>query len=235
MKTNQKMRRGFTLVELLVVIVIIVALAGFSYPQLLKIRKKGDLAEATHNAKQMGLGFTQFDADIGGYPDDDSVDAVEALLGEPSTASLTGTNSNAYFRQLVIAGVVDSEDNFFSKTSYIKTKPDNVKTGAELLKAGEVGFGYIMKTQGSAVPVRAGIPLCAAPLKEAASDGAMETDAYDGKAIVLMSDSSVKQFNIRKSDSKAVMPSKKHLLEGGSEDSVWGTAINPVMLPPQPR
>jgi prepilin-type N-terminal cleavage/methylation domain-containing protein len=235
MKTNQKMRGGFTLVELLVVIVIIAALAGLTAPQVIKMKKKGDLAEATNNARQMGLGFTQFDSDIGGYPDNSSVEAVEALIGEPSQATLQGNNSNAYFRQLVVAGIVDSEEPFFCRTSYIKSKPDNLMKNTELLKPGEVGFGYIMKAQGVSIPVGAGKPVCAAPLKEGSSDGAMETEPYDGKAIVLFADSSVKQLNIRKSDSKAVMASKKHILEGGSEDSIWGPEINPVMVPPQAK
>jgi prepilin-type N-terminal cleavage/methylation domain-containing protein len=235
MKTNQKMRRGFTLVELLVVIVIIAALAGLTAPQVIKMKKKGDLAEATNNARQMGLGFTQFDADIGGYPDDDSVEAVEALIGESSSVPLSGNNSNSYFRQLVIAGIVDSEQPFFSRTSYIKSKPDDLMKGTELLKPGEVGFGYIMKSQGVSIPVSAGKPVAASPLREGSSDGAMETEPYDGKAIVLFSDSSVKQLNIRKSDSKAVMLSKKHILEGGSDDTVWGTEITPVMVPPQAK
>ena len=71
------MRGGFTLVELLVVIVIIAALAGLTAPQVMKMAKKADLTEATSNAKQLGLAFAQFDADIGGYPDDSTVEAVE--------------------------------------------------------------------------------------------------------------------------------------------------------------
>lgn len=236
MKTNLKMRGGFTLVELLVVIVIIAALAGLTAPQVIKMKKKGDLAEATSNARQMGLGFTQFDADIGGYPDNDSEEAVKALTGDTNTTQqLSGSNSNDYFRQLVVAGIVDSEQPFFSRTTYIKSKPDDLMKANELLKAGEVGFGYIMKSQGVAIPVSAGKPVCATPLKEGSTDGSMENDPYDGKAIVLFSDSSVKQLNIRKSDSKAVMQSKKHILEGGSDDSVWGTEITPVIVPPQAK
>jgi prepilin-type N-terminal cleavage/methylation domain-containing protein len=235
MKTKHKMHRGFTLVELLVVIVIIAALAGLTAPQVIKMKKKGDLAEATSNARQLGLGLTQFDADVGGYPDDDSVEAVEALTGESSSVKLNGTNSNDYFRQLVVSGVVDSEQPFFARTTYIKSKPDDLMKGNELLKAGEVGFGYIMKSQGKAIPVGAGKPVAAAPLKENSSGGEMETDPYDGKAIVLFADSSVKQLNIRTKDSKAMLQSKKHILEGGSEDSVWGTDVTPVMVSPQTK
>lgn len=235
MKTNHKTRGGFTLVELLVVIVIIAALAALTAPQVIKMKKKGDLADSTNNARQLGLGLAQFDADVGGYPDEDSVEAVEALTGEDSTVQLDGNDSNAYFRQLIVAGVVDSEQPFFARTTYTKSKPDDLMKGDEMLKGGEVGFGYIMKSQGKSISIGAGKPVAAAPLKEGNSDGAMETDPYDGKAIVLFSDSSVKALNIRKSDSKAMLPSKKHILEGGSEDSIWGAEINPVMVAPEAK
>jgi prepilin-type N-terminal cleavage/methylation domain-containing protein len=47
MKTNvQTTRRGFTLVELLVVIVIIASLAGLTAPMVIRQRKKADQTEA---------------------------------------------------------------------------------------------------------------------------------------------------------------------------------------------
>lgn len=229
------MRAGFTLVELLVVIVIIAALAGLTAPQVIKMKKKGDLAEATNNAKQLGLAFAQFDSDIGGFPDDSTVESVEAMTGETATRTLKGNNSNAYFRQLIEAGVVESEQPFFCRTSYIKSKPDDLMKGEEALKDGEVGFGYIMQSQGKAISIGSGRPLCAAPLKENSSDGSMESEPYDNKAIVLFTDNSVRQLNIRKNDSKAMLPSKKHMLEGGSDDSIWGVDINPIIMTPQPK
>ncbi len=119
MKMNHKTRSGFTLVELLVVIVIIAALAGLTAPQVIRMKKKGDLAEATNNARQIGLALAQFDADVGGYPDDTTVAAVNNLAGD-TTGTLSGGDSNAYFRQLIKAGVTDSEQPFFAKTSYSK-------------------------------------------------------------------------------------------------------------------
>jgi prepilin-type N-terminal cleavage/methylation domain-containing protein len=234
MKTNHILRRGFTLVELLVVIVIIAALAALTAPQVIKMKKKGDLADSANNARQLGLGLAQFDADIGGYPDDSTVEAVEALTGEDSSVTLQGSSSNDYFRQLIVAGVVESESPFYAKSSYIKSKPDDLMTGDDMLKGGEVGFGYIMKEQGKSVSAGAGKPVAAAPLKEGATDGSMETEPYDSKAIVLFTDSSVKALNVRKSDSKAMLPSKKHIIEGG-ENSIWGAGVTPLIVAPKSK
>ena len=61
MKTNHKTRRGFTLVELLVVIVIIAALAGLTAPMVIRQRKKADQTEAVSNARQIGLALFEFE------------------------------------------------------------------------------------------------------------------------------------------------------------------------------
>lgn len=67
MKTNVKTRRGFTLVELLVVIVIIASLAGLTAPMVIRQRKKADQTEATNNARQIGLALLEFENDYGSY------------------------------------------------------------------------------------------------------------------------------------------------------------------------
>jgi prepilin-type N-terminal cleavage/methylation domain-containing protein len=233
MKTNLKIRRGFTLVELLVVIVIIAALAGLTAPQVIKMKKKGDLAEATNNAKQLGLAFMQFDTDIGGYPDDDTIQTLEDITGEQPTRTLTGNSSNAYFRQFIEAGIVESEQPFFAKTSYTKSKPDDLTKGVEALKGGECGFGYVMKSQGEAITAGSSRPICVTPLKEGSTTGEMETDPYDNKSIVLFTDNSVRQLNIRKSDSKAILSGGNDILKGGSDETIWGSGTTPIMVAPE--
>ena len=235
MKTNYKTRRGFTLVELLVVIVIIAALAGLTAPQVIKMKKRGDLVEAMNNAKSMGLAFMQFDSEIGGYPDDTTVQTIKDITGEDSTRTLKGNNSNAYFRQFIEAGVVGSEQPFFCRTTYIKSKPNDVVKGAEALEAGEVGFAYIMAKSGVAISSGSGRPICATAVKAGSTTGAMEADPYDNKSIVLFTDSSVRQLNVRKSDSKAVLPGGNDILKGGSDDTIWGVDITPILLPPESK
>ena len=53
--TKNKLAKGFTLVELLVVIAIIAALAALSTPVVLKQQKKAASTTAINNAKQIYL------------------------------------------------------------------------------------------------------------------------------------------------------------------------------------
>ena len=123
MKTNpRKTRRGFTLVELLVVIVIIAALAGLTAPMVIRQRKKADQTEAVNNARQIGLALFEFETEYGAFPDKDTATAVTAATGETAP---DGTNSNDKFRQLIAAGIAQSEAMFFAKSAYTK-KPDGV-------------------------------------------------------------------------------------------------------------
>jgi prepilin-type N-terminal cleavage/methylation domain-containing protein len=220
MKMNQRMRGGFTLVELLVVIVIIAALAGLTAPMVIRQRKKADQTEAVSNARQVGLALFEFETEYGNFPDDDTADAVFKATEIPA---IVGTTANDKFRQLIAAGIAQSEGMFYAKTAFTK-KPDGVidPIGTEAVKKGEVGFGILVKQDGKGMsaagnPSR---PIIAAPLKEA-MDGTFDSDFYDGKAVVLKLDNSVSSFNIVKSTGK-VLISGKGILDTGT-GTVWGS------------
>lgn len=60
---------GFTLVEILIVLVIIMILAGLLFPAFQGARESGKRAACQSNLKQLGLGFLQYVQDAGGrYP-----------------------------------------------------------------------------------------------------------------------------------------------------------------------
>jgi prepilin-type N-terminal cleavage/methylation domain-containing protein len=236
MKTKLNIGRGFTLVELLVVIVIIAALAGLTAPMVIRQRKKADQTEAVNNAKQIGLAMFEFSDAYGSFPDNTTADQVTENTG--TTLTFAGGNSNDFFRQLIAAEISQSESMFYAKTNYSK-KPDNVyNTSTSALAAGEVGFGYIMNGEAafttSGNPSR---PIVAAPLAGTttpATDGTFDVDMYDSKAVVLRIDNSVQSLNVTKTSKKAQMGGGKTLLDNGA-DTVWGDGVTPTMVAPTPK
>ena len=232
MKMHKRMHGGFTLVELLVVIVIIAALAGLAAPQIMKQRKKADSAEAVSNAKQIGLALFEFETGYGSFPDRSTAQTVQDNTG--TSLSLAGSSANDYFRQLIAAEIASSEEIFYAKAAYSK-KPDSVMTSSKALDAGEVGFGYIMNQQSalssSGNPSR---PVVAAPLAFPFQSARFDSDFYDNKAVVLRIDNSVQQPPIMKTTKLAMLGGGKNLLQTG-DDTIWGTDMQPTMVHPQAK
>ncbi|MEP4077916.1 prepilin-type N-terminal cleavage/methylation domain-containing protein [Haloferula sp.] len=231
MKIGNRKLRGFTLVELLVVIVIIAALAGLSAPMILRQRKAADRTEAISNAKQIGLALLEFDQEFGSFPDDNTQATVEDATG--TELQLGGGKSNDYFRQLIAFGI-QSEDIFYCKAAYTK-KPDKVMSTGNALEAGEVGFGYIMldATTGQNTSGNPGRPVLAAPLLDAQEDWSFDGDPFGDKAVLLRLDNSVDAPLIRQRDNKVSVGDGKTLQDNG-QDSVWGTE-SPVIKAPEKR
>jgi prepilin-type N-terminal cleavage/methylation domain-containing protein len=231
MKTNNRTRRGFTLVELLVVIVIIAALAGLTAPMVIRQRKKADQTEAVNNARQIGLALFEFETEYGTFPDDLTAVAVKDAT---DTTQVSGTTANDRFRQLIRAGIAQSEAMFYAKTGFTK-KPDGIlDTDEKALAAGEVGYGIIMAngTTGMSAAGNPSRPIIAAPFK-VAMDGTFDSDFYDGKAVILKLDNSVTSLPIVKTTGN-VKINGKSMLETGPE-TVWGvsTGVTPQWAYPE--
>lgn len=230
------MRRGFTLVELLVVIVIIAALAGLTAPMVIRQRKKADQTQAVSNARQIGIAMFEFETEYGSFP--------EAALGEQirvntGTSLSVGTiaNANDAFKQLIASNIAPSEEMFFCKTAYSTVKPDNVyTTDANTLSAGNVGFGYMMKPSGVAFTAagNSGRVLVAAPLayNTAFDSNRFDKDMYDSKAVVLKMDNSVQSLNVNNLG-EAILGGANKLYDAGPT-SVWGEDT-PTMMNPLPK
>ena len=232
MKTNSKYRRikGFTLVELLVVVAIIVALAAVAGPNILRMKKKGDLAATTRSATNLGTAMMEFQMEYSSFPSDATAEAVISEKGDAKfkVNQLKGANANDYFRQLLANGY-KSEEPFYAKAPYTK-KPDNQRDGADGLAAGEVGYGYIMNGSDAISAEDPNLPMAVTPLFNASTKGEFDSSIYDGKAIMLCVDGSVKPLSIR--DDKKANLGKKSLLETGDK-SYWGADIKPVIKPPK--
>jgi prepilin-type N-terminal cleavage/methylation domain-containing protein len=232
MKTNvQTTRRGFTLVELLVVIVIIASLAGLTAPMVIRQRKKADQTEAINNAKQIGLAMFEFESEYASFPDTTTVTTVTDNTS--TTVPMDASTANGAFRQLFGAGYTQSEQMFYAKTPSTK-KPDGNITGTNCLAPGEVGFGYIVRgavgltTGGN--PAR---PYAVTPLLGTSGED-FDAGPFDGKAVVLRVDNSVSSLQISPSKKVNLSPGQQLLATGAS--SVWGEGTGaPTILFPQPK
>ena len=231
MKTNIRQHGGFTLVELLVVIVIIAALAGLSAPVILKQRKKADQTEASHNVRQIHIALLDFDNDYGSFPDNNTAEDVKDATG--TSLSFGGSFATDYFRQL-IATSAKAESTFWCKTSYSPRKPDNDISPGKALDAGEVGFGYIMasQTDGQSSSSNSSRPVCVSPLYKAQPNWEFDPEPYGDKAVVLRIDGSAKAETIRTDNRYVAVPGG--FLQSQGEKSVWED-VNPVLRAPQPR
>jgi len=227
------MRRGFTLVELLVVISIIATLAGVGIPVIMSKVKDGYRAEAIANIKEIGLAMFTFEQDYGSYPCNST--GIEVKTNNPETGLVFGSaSSNDFFRQLIAAGCIDTEKSFFAKTPYTR-KPDNVMTQSKCLGPGECGFAYIMAT--STEPLsssgNSGRPLLAAAVYNGLTNGTFDPDVYAKKAVIFRVDNSATAEPVRPSDKKVLIGGGKTLMQGGDRDTVWGTDINPIIKAPE--
>ena len=190
--TKTKLAKGFTLVELLVVIAIIAALAALSTPVVLKQQKKAASTEAVNNAKQMFILLFEFDQDNGGYPGSSFKNSTGAV----------SASSNGAFKEFFLASQIDSEDIFYAKTGW-STKPDGdigvAGTYTTAMEADECGFNYALKAAdesfGTTSP--SGVPLISTPaLVKAFTGNEFNINAFGGRAVVLFNDGACKSLPI---------------------------------------
>ncbi len=227
MKTNVQKRRGFTLVELLVVIVIIASLAGLTAPMVIRQRKKADATEATNNARQIGLALFEFETEYGSYPENDP-QIAQTLGTEPFTAATTVTNSEDAFRQLFVAGITQSEDMFYAKIQGADKPDGDFDTATTCLQDGENGFAYVMDSNGTNALSTGGNPSRVLVVTPMVSTSGFDPDPFDSKAVYLKIDNSVSQTRIRPG-TDADDDGTTTLFDTGT-GSVWGSDAPTVKL-----
>ncbi len=204
---------------------ILLILAGLTSPQVIRSAKKPNQTEATSNLRQIGLALLEFETEYGSYPSE----ATAALVTKKHPDhgyDLSGTSSNALFRQLFAAGITQSEQMFYAKTQGSK-KPDGNISPGHVLEPGECGFAYIAGLSTKGNPSH---PISFAPVIPGTDR--FDLIPFEGKAVVLRIDNSVPSMNINQ-DGDAMAGGGKTLLETG-DDTVWGDHVPDIRYPEIP-
>lgn len=143
-------KRGFTLIELMVVIAILAALGGIAYPTIMNQRNAGPRQVAQSNLKTVHTLLFQFQEDYGQFPCDATAEEImdDSDKAEFDFGSITGNYSNCYFRQFFYNPANSSEAPFEAAIScngkIARQGDDNLARGKALNK-GENGIAYVMQ------------------------------------------------------------------------------------------
>ncbi|REK11452.1 MAG: type II secretion system protein GspG [Planctomycetota bacterium] len=81
-KTNTKRRQGFTLMEVLLVLVILVVLMGFAVPSLLGSKKKADMDAAKTQIGLLRTALEKYALDLNTFPSTEQ--GLEVLVVKPT-------------------------------------------------------------------------------------------------------------------------------------------------------
>ena len=165
----------------------------------------------------MQLALFQFDSEYGAYPNETTIDLV--TKSHPKHGhSLTGKSSNAAFRQLIAAKIVENEDMFHADINNAK-KPDGNISPRQALKKGEVGFAYISGLSTAGNPSRIVI---LAPIIPGTKK--FDPEPFDGRAIVLRMDNSASTYRIHRDgyiyDKDGDILSPKHPMWNGKSPDI---------------
>ncbi len=110
-------RKGFTLIELMIVIAIIAILAAILVPNFIRARAQGQLTACKSNLKNIGTALEMYATDNGGrYPNND-------LHKLSETGSIGNDSTQAYLKQIPICPSVGKDT--YSDAYESTQNPDN--------------------------------------------------------------------------------------------------------------
>lgn len=206
----QKNRKGgFTLIELMVVIAILAALASIGYGPIIDHMNDGERQKASTNLKSVYTILQQFKTDHGSFPCDTTGEMLREEKPELTFGEVTGSFSNDYFRQVFFDTQKNkSEKPFFAKLSVagkvIQNEGDDKRANGMTLQRGENAMAYVMRKNPDDPNQKLGVietnsPLAICGIYPASSPYTGSAVAFDmtsfrGHAFLLTADGAVKDL-----------------------------------------
>ncbi len=201
-------KKGFTLIELMVVIAILAALASIGYGPIIDHMNDGDRQKASSNLKSLHTVLQGFKTDQGSYPCDSTAERLQEEKPDLNFGALTGDNANAYFRQVYYSPSNVSEKPFFAKVScnglVVAQEGDEKLANGAALSRGENAMAYVMRKNSEDPAIKDGVSKSNAPLaicgiypNAAPYSGdqlAFDGTSFRGHAFMLSCDGSVKDL-----------------------------------------
>ena len=131
--------QGFSIIEMVIVIVILVVLLGLAIPAALRVRVQGVQMKDLNNGKQIYLGLKLFSTDNDGrFPWAD----YDANLSGPATTGTVSNANTAY--QNICPQYIQSRATFFAdKSVWTPRVPDENASTAPLSSPGENAYAYV--------------------------------------------------------------------------------------------
>ena len=130
MKNKKTLREGFSLIELLIVIVILGGLIGVVAPGLMKTAGKAKRDTVCLKMKDLSKRLDMFKLDNGVYPDSD--EGFQALITNPDSDRYPGYNPSGYLERI-------PKDSWKTPFTYVKQgrKFEIISFGADRREGGE--------------------------------------------------------------------------------------------------
>jgi prepilin-type N-terminal cleavage/methylation domain-containing protein len=128
-------RRGFTLIELMVVIAIIAIIAAMAIPGMTGIMMKAKMNKMAGDGRSIYQAMANYAID----PNKDEFPTY-ADIDDPNTAV---TTSNEAFEILLKKGLIDDKRVFFNPVSAWCTRQPNNETTAKRVQTGESDWVYV--------------------------------------------------------------------------------------------
>ena len=239
-------RRGFTLIELMVVIAILMSLMGISAFVILQHKDDGEITKSVNNIKSLGQELENFKTDRKSYPCDRTADKLMEDNEGVDFDDLTGDSANCYLRQVLLnnSGVDEKIFYAFSSDGRFTESDTNEKANGEALVEGENGFAYVMRydpaDKTKKLPVKGKDVLLIASLGTTSpcSGEKIPFDAasYKDKAVIYMAGSgSVTQLNLKldeNDESIGYLEDNTVIFEKSKRGKTKSNLQDVVVLPP---